>query len=137
MTTRPNRTKSQTRLERLIQQIMWKNWGAEDYGLIEGELALKRLLDALIDELKRKFNSPVQNCLSDYFGAPSGKIDLEKELTNRRHLLSPDPSSIPTALHLYIKARNDRVDKSQNWNAHRVTKSQNWNSLCQTPEQLV
>ena len=120
MKRQTNRTKSQARLERLIGQIISKMSGAEDYGLIDEALALERQHDALIDELQRKYNSPAQNRLTDYFGAPDGPVDFEKELTNRRHLLSQNPSSIPTALHLYITARNDRVAKSENWNSHRV-----------------
>ena len=119
-------TKSHARWERLIQQIIRKKCGAEDYGFIDEALALECLHDALTAALPRKGNAPVRNCLSDYFGAPNGQVDLERELTIRRHLFSSLASAIPRALQRYFAARNDRVEKFQTWN-----------SVNRTPEQLV
>ncbi len=126
MSRKPNRTtKAQARLDRLIGRLISKKCGAEDGELKDEAQALERTLEAVM-LASQNASASVLNHLADYFGAPNGSINFERELTNRRHLLSPHPSAVPPGLHRYITARNNRVAKSQNWNA-----------VNRTPEQLV
>lgn len=126
MSKQPNRpTKAQARFERLIGHMISKKCGAEDGELKEEAEALERTLEAVM-VASQNASASAMNLLANYFGAPNGQVDLERELTIRRHLLSPHRSAIPTGLHRYITARNDRI-----------TKSHNWNMIDRTPEQEV
>ncbi len=117
--------RDQARLARLSAHIIAKMSGAESYGLIDEALDFERQCEAVraawLDN-----RAPVKNCLSDYFGAADGRVDLDRVLANRRHLYSPLRSEIPRALQRYIAARNDRVARVREWNL-----------VDRNPEQLV
>ena len=117
--------KTQARLARFSGHIIAKMGGARNYGLINEALYFESLYEAVWPAWLYN-RAPVRNCLSDYFGAADGRVDLDRVLANRRHLFSPLRSEIPRALLRYIAARNDRVARVREWNA-----------VDRTPEQLV
>ena len=117
--------KSQARLARLSENLIAKMSGAESYDLIDEALYFENLCEAV--RVAWPYSSaPIKNCLFDYFGAADGRVNLDRELANRRHLFSSLRSEIPRALKRYIAARNDRVARDREWNA-----------VDRTPEQLV
>ena len=117
--------KTQARLARFSGHIIAKMGGARNYGLINEALYFESLYEAVWPVWLYN-RAPVRNCLSDYFGAADDRVNLDRELANRRHLFSSLRSEIPRALKRYIAARNDRVARVREWN-----------TVDRTPEQLV
>ncbi len=109
--------KNQDGWAELSGYLLARKCGAEDYGHIDEAEALECKYN-IIEDAWQKGGVTAKNRLRRCFGAPEGSVDLQKELNNpayRRHLNSPHLSATPPPLRRYIKARNDRVRKFENW----------------------
>jgi hypothetical protein len=109
--------KNQDGWAELSGYLLARKCGAEDYGHIDEAEALECKYN-IIEDAWQKGGVTAKNRLRRCFGAPEGSVDLQKELANpiyRRHLNSPQLSATPPPLRHYIKARNDRVRKFEEW----------------------